>query len=158
MDFTAWQSSSYDVYLIIADGLIPTTNGDPIGIRFNTGGGFDSGSNYRFMYSVGTESAFTTTANSTSATSIQIGLSTNASGATGGMNFAAYLYGANSATRHKRLRVEGDQMNSGDSNFYYIGGFGRYAVATALTQFQVITGSGHTIASGVVYVYGLVKT
>src|SRR5690348_3512515 len=46
LDFTSCISATYDTYKITLTSIIPATNDAKIGFRFNTGSGFDSGSNY----------------------------------------------------------------------------------------------------------------
>ena len=156
LDFNGLISSTYDRYLILCEGLLPATNGVAIGIRFDVGAGFDSGNNYRLATSIGTETGFSTQVASTSASRINI-FPTISNGSTGGLNFTGQLSNVNSSSLHKRIDIQGDVLNSGDGNFYYIGGFGRYPITTSVIGFQVIASSGN-LASGDVYLFGYIKS
>jgi hypothetical protein len=158
LDFTAWYSSAYDVYLIVWENLLPVTNAQTPYLRCSTNGGstYDAAANYQcstFYFYYGGSGA----ANGpTSAIGLNTGNTENTA-ANGGANGWLRLINPGSSSIKKMFRgetVNADSTQSGAA----VGGLlqGRYNVTTAVNAFRILFPTGN-IASGIGYVYGLAK-
>ncbi len=160
LDFTTCVSATYDTYKITMTSIIPTTNDDRIGFRFNTGSGFDSGSNYSWeAFYLG--NAASGGNGSTSDTTLNVVNDITNANSYQSLTGEYTLYAPQSATLDKSITgiTNAPFASQGhNASGWFVSGY--YKVASAVTQFQIVPnngGGGHTIASGTVRCYGLAK-
>ncbi len=160
LDFTTCVSATYDTYKITLTSIIPTTNDDKIGFRFNTGSGFDSGSNYAWeAFYLGNASSGGN--GSTSDTTLNVVNDITNANSYQSLTGEYTLYAPQSAALDKSLTgITNAPFTSQGHNAsgWFVSGY--YKVATAVTQFQIIPNNGvggHTIASGTARCYGYAK-
>jgi hypothetical protein len=160
LDFTTCVSSTYDTYKITLTSIIPTTNDDKIGFRFNTGSGFDSGSNYSWeAFYLG--NATSGGNGSTSDTTLNVVNDITNANSYQSLTGEYTLFAPQSAALDKSILGYTNAPFTGqghNASGWWVSGY--YKVATAVTQFQVVPNNGaggHTIASGTARCYGFAK-
>lgn len=142
-------SSTYDDYVITAEGLAPSSN-DQLAFRFAASGAADSSSSY---YQSASESNTVVTGAATSGLLSQ-GTQTSSSGA--GINFVSHILNANSATGIKS--AHGSAANQGSTGVVLSGVHVGYTAANAITGIRFFWNSGNNFAAqGVIRIYGIKK-
>lgn len=156
LDFTTCVSSTYDTYKITLTSIIPATNDAKIGFRFNTGSGFDSGSNYSWeAFYLG--NAASGPNGSTSDTALSVTNDITNANSYQSLTGEYTLFAPQSDTLDKSIvgMTNGPFSGQGhNASMWLVSGY--YKVATAVTQFQVLASSGN-ITSGTARCYGFAK-
>lgn len=154
LDFTACIGSSYDAYKIIFTSIIPATNDAKIGFRFNTGSGFDSGSNYSWeAFYLGNASSGPN--GSTSDTALNVTNDITNANSYQSLTGEYTLFNPQSATLDKSVLGFTNAPFTGqahNASGWWVSGY--YKIATAVTQFQILASAGN-ITSGTVRCYGI---
>lgn len=158
LNFTNWQSSNFDTYVIEFVELVPVSNGVTMLVRVSTNGGssYDSGSNY--AYAGGRQSvagsANNVGSNGTTSWDVGVGGTISSTASKGGLCATMKLYMLSAGTNHPHIHWQGG-LDDGTTNVcvFFIA-CGEYLSATAVNAFQVLAASGN-ISSGVVRIYGV---
>lgn len=147
-------NSTYDTYLLIANDIQPSVNGDSIWVRMKIGGAYVSTGTYRYVLNsisgtgVGTGNTFA----SQTATEINLLLST---GNTETANLVAYIYRPSGTTNQKTMSWQGQTGASGGQMTGSTGSAGNSGTS-ALTGIRFLCSTGNI--SGTFRLYGIAKT
>lgn len=153
LDFTSCISSSYDVYMIEINDLLPSTNGAALGFRFSTNGG---SSYVATAYNWSALAAAAGGAGGNGSTSDVKGyFSSNQSSASGNYAHSGIYYFFNplGTTNYKTIRGTGVGMTSTSSLVTWTN-FVTNPITTAVNTFQIIASAGN-LASGKARCYGI---
>lgn len=147
IDFLSTFSSTYDNYLIVANGIIPSA-GDSLSFRFANAGVVDSGSNY---YQISGSGGNASTAQTSGY------LRAGSTFTSGGADFVATVRNVNATATQKS--IQSDSVAQSNSTFRTQGiDATSYSAANAVSGMRLFWASGSNFtASGKIYVYGYTK-
>lgn len=145
LDFLTIFSSTYDNYLIVGQGIKPSSN-DSLLMRFAVAGSVDTGSSY-----------FTSGGTSASAAAFCSAMSTTTSAGVGG-GFSIQVQNANDATNIKTGSVSATSQDAATPTAISLTRGIAYNAANAISGFRLYwSGGANFAATGKVYVYGYSK-
>lgn len=146
-------SATYDGYLLVGEGLIPSAD-DALLMQFANAGVVDTGTHYAFLSGVATG---TLTYGASTSIAIVSGSSVEATSSRG-LNFVIYVWNVNSATLEKSSWGTAQFQNNAGTNSTYLATIGGYNdIAVSGVRFKWTGGSNFT-ASGKVRIYGLANS
>jgi len=161
LDFTAWYSSTYDLYQIEIVNLIPVTTNTNVLLQFSTNGGssYDGSSIYSWQSTIWVNNG---QAQDGYANQAYITLNGNGIGSRPMSNNVAYgglvgsykLYNPGSTASYKLLHGEADTYNTGAGQFMGLVLGAQYMSVAAVNAFRIYISSGN-ISSGTVRAFGL---
>jgi hypothetical protein len=152
---------TYDAYELVLSNLAPSTDDVEAWLRIGTGGGPTyATTTYQYVYHAREANATDQTAQSTSASSIILGMSTAATKAVGNAAVETFSCRINfdnpeNATFYKHFVFRGSYMTS-ITTLIEFSGSGIWPTATAITAIRFMFESGN-IASGRASLYGFTK-
>lgn len=149
-------SSTYDAYVIVGSGVVPSVDGSTLGSRLKVSGAYDTGSNYRWTVTTnGANSTSFVSEVSTSATFINVlSFFDGSSGAHG--NFTMQVYNPASTSLQKMVTWQGAGLEATARVKHNVGsGFNTGTGAVTGVRFY-LTGGG-TI-TGKFRLYGIVNS
>jgi hypothetical protein len=151
LDFTSWQSSAYDEYMIEILYLLPASGSVDVWFQSSTDGGstYDAGSNYSWAnhYTGNADGSHFSSSDSKIILCDNQQNNAQPGGACGTMRLFMPNASSYTMTAHDMVYYPGGMV-------YRITGQGTYLSTTAINAFRVLYSSGN-IASGTVRVYGL---
>jgi hypothetical protein len=157
LDFTTAISGTYDEYVVEFINVLPATSTAIPCLRFNTGGGFDSGAHYGWAGWRWLSSGSGAVGANSGATQIQLTLGIATTANYPGLCGTLHLYNPAGGSAYPYVTGQFFTLDSAAAVPLGTVMGGLYLVTTAITQFQVIFSTGN-IASGTIRVYGIVKT
>jgi hypothetical protein len=162
LDFTSDITSTYDVYEITIQSLIPASGGLPpiFQVSTNNGSTYDTTSgHYQWGYTFGNMNAGNGTEGSASDAAVVMGLGQlETTTAWGGLNGTFWIYDPLNAASYKHFGFQMSTKDTRDGQGTDRAGAGIYVQTAAINAFRILMGgAGANLTSGIVRVYGLGK-
>ena len=154
IDFTAWFSSSFNVYKIVLEGIVSVASGQDIGLQMSTNGGtsYDTGSNYAWDNWAFTPAGAGNNGSNSDTLMVLLVALTTVTDTVGSGEYAFYNPG--SAAAFKNVTGNGFCLSANDGRMAEgLSCAASYLVTTAVNAFRVKARSGNI--TGTVRVYGM---
>jgi hypothetical protein len=150
-------SSTYDVYELVASGVVPANDGEQFRMTMKIGGTYVGGSSYRYVRtsSLSTSSSYVG-GNNNGDGAIILGINVQ-NGASVPINFRLRIYNPSSTTLQKAVTWEGYYQDTLTPAVTMSFGSGSNNGTDALTGIRFVMGSGN-ITSGTFRLYGIANS
>jgi hypothetical protein len=145
--------STYDVYMVKGNDVVPSTDGSFLSYRFTVSGTADSSANYDHAYKIlRTDTSFSNNSNTNQTSLFEL---TGGTGTGEATQFIHYLFNFNNPSEYSFINIE----STGFDNTPILAGFqggGVLTVTQACDGYNIFYSTGN-IASGTFTLFGLKK-
>ena len=149
VDFLSTFSSSYSLYLIEIEGVLPASN-DQLYLRLATGGAADTGSNYANGANWQGAASYSVTA-----TNCPLSSGGNVLAAGKGISISVFIRNCNDATNLKTISYFGAAQSAGGPDYFNLANQGVYFAANTVSGGRLYWSGGNNFsATGKVRIYG----